>query len=235
MPDSPGASEVGGGLDGLYLNLGDARKAISEKEAEERRKKLQNETWVGELGQTRLLNLLYMVKKHQGHLPNTGGLNMAKKFDAVKLELEKTDCFKGHPGMDGMSYKKKWERVRDDFIKKNAPEANNSGNAPPTETERLIAELLKEKEDREVCTHLYTFVHICTHLYSPSFPSFFTESRPGQEGQGSEAAGEAADPCLLPRYGANFEADLRWPVVQRLLPPPSSPVRRLCRTCTSLG
>ena len=142
MPDSPGASEVGGGLDGLYLNLGDARKAISEKEAEERRKKLQNETWVGELGQTRLLNLLYMVKKHQGHLPNTGGLNMAKKFDAVKLELEKTDCFKGHPGMDGMSYKKKWERVRDDFIKKNAPEANNSGNAPPTETERLIAELL---------------------------------------------------------------------------------------------
>ena len=25
---------------------------------------------------------------------------------------------KGHPGMDGMSYKKKWERVRDDFISK---------------------------------------------------------------------------------------------------------------------
>jgi len=97
MPDSPGASDVGGGLDALVLDLSAARQVISEKEADERKKKLQNETWVGELGQTRLLNLLYKVKKFQGHLPNTGGLNMSKKFDAVKLELEKTDCFKGHP------------------------------------------------------------------------------------------------------------------------------------------
>ena len=114
MPDSPGASTVGGGVEALRLDLHTARAALAEQQAEQLAKKKRSETWEGDVGKVREYQLVYQVRVNDGHLPRKGG-SLAKKFLQVKNDLEKAPCFVGHPGLDAGTYQKKWERLRDAF------------------------------------------------------------------------------------------------------------------------